>query len=70
MEIRKILKVGTRMGGPSWDPLHRPWGYAGQAGGHLWVQSDPFDRKLAAAPTQFRFRAISDVARSERMTYR
>ena len=32
--------------------------------------ADPFDRKLAAAPPQFCFRAISDVARSERMTYR
>ena len=32
--------------------------------------ADPFGRKLAAAPPQFCFRAISDVARSERMTYR
>jgi soluble lytic murein transglycosylase-like protein len=32
--------------------------------------ADPFGRKLTAAPTQFCFRAISDVARSERMTYR
>ena len=32
--------------------------------------ADPFHRKLAAAPTQFCFRAISDVTRSERMTYR
>jgi soluble lytic murein transglycosylase-like protein len=32
--------------------------------------ADPFGRKLAAAPTQFCFRAISDVARSERMTCR
>jgi soluble lytic murein transglycosylase-like protein len=32
--------------------------------------ADPFGRKLAAALTQFCFRAISDVARSERMTYR
>jgi len=30
----------------------------------------PFGRKLAAASTQFCFRAISDVARGERMTYR
>jgi soluble lytic murein transglycosylase-like protein len=32
--------------------------------------ADPFGRKLAAAPPQSCFRAISDVARSERMTYR
>ena len=32
--------------------------------------ADPFGRKLGAAPTQFCFRAISDVARSERMIYR
>ena len=32
--------------------------------------ADPFGQKLAPAPTQFCFRAISDVARSERMTYR
>ncbi len=32
--------------------------------------ADPFGQKLAAAPTRFCFRAISDVARSERMTYR
>src|SRR6516164_6117748 len=32
--------------------------------------ADPFGRKLAAAPPQFCFRAISDVARSERMTCR
>ena len=42
--FRKILKIGTRAGGPSWDPLHRPWGVCWPGRGAFVGARVPFQK--------------------------